>query len=244
VVTKEDNTDFGFRGVKAVKREMHLPQFKVGDVTSRDGKTVYRNLVVDVDWYIFGRPDRKVTVSVDVPGKGRQSLGGTILWFARDLEKAPVIWFDGRLTLRTAPSGMLHLPVDYTGKEPPLPYYEQFPLVRGQKMPLRVQIGSAGIGLGTFNTIGCDTPPEDVHPVARVVFPHSDPAKPPIEVTVSLNERCCGTLFNGSIDVPKEAALGKAEVRLSFPGWTAGKVIPAVESIEVSDKDTRPEVFR
>ncbi len=224
--------------------EQHLPRFTVGDVKSRDGTTAYKNLVLDVGWYIFGRKDREVRVSVDVPGYGRQSIGGEQLWFADSPAKAPVIWFGGAMTMRLAPSGLLFLPVDYTGKEPPPPRYEEFPLVRGKTMPIRAEIGSAGAGPGTFNTILNDKPPEGVHPVAKAVFPHTDPKKPPIEVSVELSKRCCGTLFQGSISVPADAALGKAKITLSFPGWRDGNVDPAVTEIEVSDKDIRPKVFR
>lgn len=225
-------------------RDMNVPRFHIGDVIGRDGKTKYAKLVVDVGWYIFGRKDRQVTVSVDVPGYDRQSVGGPQLWFADNPEKAPVIWFDGALTLRLAPSGLLHLPVDYTGKEPPPPRYEEFPLFRGKKMPLRVEVGSAGIGLGTFNVISNDKPPADAHPIAKVVFPHADPKKPPIEVSVDLNKRCCGTLFQGSIAVPADAALGKAKVTLSFPGWRGRDVVPTAADVSVSVEDTRPKIFR
>jgi hypothetical protein len=225
-------------------RDITVPRFDVGDVKSRDGKKVYGNLTVDVGWYIFGRKDRAVTVSVDVPGRGRQSVGGQQLWFAASPDKAPVLWFDGALTLRLAPSGILHMPVDYSGKEPPPPYYEEFPLVRGKTMPLRVVIGSAGIGTGTFNVITADRPPADIHPIARVVFKHSDPKRPPLEVSVELNKRCCGTLFQGSVAVPAEAALGKATLTLSFPGWREGAVKPAVTEIAVSDSDTRPSILK
>ena len=204
---------------------------------------MYKNLVVDVGWYVFGRKDREVTVAVDVPGYGRQTVGGELLWFASTPAKAPVIWLDGALTMRLAPSGPLHFPVDYSGKAPP-PWCEEFPLVRGQKMPLRAQIGSAGIGLGTFNAIRCDKPPQDVHPIAKVVFPHTDPEKPPIEVSVELSKRCCATLFEGLVSVPVDARLGKAKITLSFPGWRAGNVASAVAEVEVSDKDTRPKIYR
>jgi hypothetical protein len=224
--------------------DIHVPRFQVGDMKSRDGKTVYGNLIVDVGWYVFGRKDRAVTVAVDVPGYGRQSVGGPEWWFADAPAKAPVVWFDGALTLRLAPSGLLHMPVDYTGKEPPPPWHEEFPLVRGKSMPLRVEIGSAGVGSGTFNAIPNDKPPANAHPVAKVVFPHADPKKPPIEIVVELNKRCCGTLFQGSIAVPTEVALGKAKVTLSFPGWRDGNVGPTVVEVEVSDKDARPKVLR
>ncbi len=229
---------------KYAASEQHLPRFTVGDVRARNGATVYKNLVVDVGWYIFGRKDREVSLAVDVPGYGRQTIGGEQLWFAADIAKAPVIWFDGGHTLRLAPSGMLQLPVDYTGKEPPPPSYVEFPLVRGQTMPLRVEVGWAGVGPGTFLAIPNDKPPADVHPVARVVFPPADPKRPLIEAVVELNKRCCGTLFQGSVAVPKEAALGKARVTLAYPGWGRGKVGSTVAEVQVSDTDERPKVFR
>ncbi len=226
------------------EHEQHLPQFKVGDVKSRDGKILYKNLVVDVGWYVPGRPDREVKIAVDLPDRGRQWVGGPLLWFAGSPSKAPVVWFDGALTMRLAPSGMLHCPIDYTGKEPPPPFYEQFPLARGKTMPIRAEIGTAGVGFGTFTLMTCNLAPDGIHPLARVVFPHTDPKKPAIEVTVELTKRCCGTLFQGSISVPEEAALGKAKITLSFPGWHEGAVTPSVAEIEVSDKDTRPPAFR
>jgi hypothetical protein len=229
---------------EAKDHDVDVPRFSVGDIKSPDGKTTYGNLVVEVGWYIFGRRDRQVQVAVDVPGFGRQSVGGEQFWFADSPAKAPVVWFDGALTMRLAPSGMLHLPVDYSGKEPPAPWYEEFPLVRGQTMRIRAQLGSAGLGLGTFHAIPCDIPPNDIHPVARIVFPHADPKKPPIEISVDLKERCCGTLFQGSIAVPAQAGLGKAKVTLSYPGWNTRDVRPAVMEVGVSDEDTRPKAFR
>lgn len=224
---------------------LDLLQFKVVDVKSKDGKTVYKDLLVEVDWYVGGRADRAVTVSVDVPGHGRQSVGGDAFWFESTPAKSPVIWFDGALTMRMAPSGLHHFPVDYTGKEPPPPWHEVFPLVPGLNMTLYAQAGTPGIGVEqTFNVMDIGEAPKYVHPIAEVVFSHLDPKQPPIKVEVSLNKRCCGTLFKGVIAVPKEAALGKAKITYSFPAWTMGKVRPASYEIEVSDKDKRPKIFQ
>jgi hypothetical protein len=223
------------------EREKHLPQFKVGDVTSANGKTTYSNLVVDVGWYVVGRPDRAVTVSVDVPGLGRQSVGGSEFWFGTSPAKAPVLWFGGALTMRVALSGVVHFPVDYTGKEPPLPWHEEVPLVRGRICMLSVEIGSAGVGFGTFNTITANIPPKDLHPVARIELPHRDAGKPPIVLTAELSQRCCGTLFRSPVDVPEDAAIGKAKVTLSFPAWSAGKVAPATQEVAVADGKGNPQ---
>ncbi len=243
VVTRKKPAEY-IGSFKTSESEQHLPRFTIGDVKSRDGTTVYQNLVVDVGWFIVGRKDREVSIAVDVPGYGRQTIGGEQFWFADSPAKAPILWFDGALTLRLAPSGLLHLPVDYTGKEPSPPWYKEFPLVRGKSMPLRVEVGTVGLGLGTFIAMPNDKPPADIHPVAQVVFAPADSMKPPIEVTVVLDKRCCGTLFQGSIAVPVEAALGKARVTLSFPGWRDGKVEPEVVEVQVSDADARPKIFQ
>jgi hypothetical protein len=242
VTQKQPETFIGSQRFPAY--EQHLPRFEVGDVKSRDGKTVYKNLVVDVGWYFPGRKDRVVTVSVEVPAYGRQSVGGQLLWFADTPAGAPVVWFDGALTMRLAPSGMLHIPIDYTGKEPPPPTYEEFPLVRGKTMPIRVEIGTAGVGPGTFNAISADKTPKDAHPIAKVLFAPSDPKHSPIEISTNLDKRCCGTLFCGSIRVPTNAALGKAKITLSYPDWKDGYVSAASAEVTVSDEDTRPRVFR
>jgi hypothetical protein len=218
--------------------EQHLPQFKVGDIVTRDRKMKkYTGLTVDVGWFVPGQRYRRVTLTVNVPGRGAQSVSSPLLRFADKPADAPVIHFDGPLALRLNMSTIWHYPVDDTGKKQAAPpWYEEAPLVRGKECDLTAEIGTPGVGPGTFLLMSADIPPSDVHPVADVEFQHRDPAKPAIRVQVELTQRCCGTLFKGKVRVPEDAALGKAKVSLSFPGWADGDVSSTDTEVTVVDR--------
>jgi RNA polymerase sigma factor (sigma-70 family) len=76
--------------------------------------------------------------------------------------------------------------------------------------------------------------PADVHPVAHFMFPHKDGKSPPIEKDYVLRERCCGDCFYGHVQVPADAAKGKARVTVSYPAWKDGKVIPATFEVYIA----------
>jgi hypothetical protein len=225
---------------KGQEFEQHYPVFKLGDLAGRDG-TKYTGLVLEVGWYVFGQKYREMDLQVTVPGRGKQSAGGPLLRFADKPETAPVIHFDGPLAMRLSTSnGQLHCPVDYTGKESPPPYWGEKPLVRGRECEITAQVGTFGIGPGTFVPITADIPPERTTPVAVVEFPHRDPAKPAIRATVELTQRCCGTLFKGKLRVPDEAAAGaKAKVLLSYASWAKGDVFPATGEVAVVEPEEK-----
>ena len=54
-------------------------------------------------------------------------------------------------------------------------------------------------------------------------------------MSVRLTQRCCGTLFNGTVRVPEEAATGKAKVTLGFPVWSLGGVSRGTGEVTVED---------
>jgi hypothetical protein len=218
--------------------EMHLPQFKAGDIVNRDGNMKkYSGLTVDVGWFVGGQRYRWVALTVNVPGRGTQSVSSPLLRFADKPADAPVIHFDGPLALRLNMStNILHHPVDYIGKkEAAPPWYEQAPLVRGAECELTAEIGTPGVGPGTFALMTANIPPSNAHPVAEVEFRHRDAAKPAILVKVELTQRCCATLFKGKVRVPEDAAAGKAKVSLSFPGWADGNVSSTDAEVTVMD---------
>jgi len=62
---------------------------------------------------------------------------GTWLWIGEQ-----VSWCTG-----VATSGPIRSPIDYSGTEPPPPWYEEVPLARGRRAELRVQVGTLGLGL-------------------------------------------------------------------------------------------------
>jgi hypothetical protein len=214
-----------------------LLEFDVGDVAGPDGKVRYKGVKVVVGWFVGGQRYREVTLTANVPGRGTESVSSPLLRPADKPADAPVIHFDGPLALRLNMSnGVLHCPVDYTGeKEPAAPWYEESPLVRGKECDLTAEIGTPGVGPGTFALMTANIPPSNVHPVAEVEFRRRDPAKPAIRVKVELTQRCCGTLFKGKVCVPEDAATGKAKVTLSFPGWADGNVAPTDAEVTVVD---------
>ena len=216
----------------------YSPEFDVGDIVDRDGKTRHTGLTVRVGSYI--QRYRPVSLSVKTDGRNDQFAGGPLLSFADRPEDAPVIHFGGPLTLRVAmESGVLHVPIDY-GDKPDLkwsdkypPTYEQKSLVRGESRELVAQIGTLGLGRGTFATLSAGLPPADVHPFAEIEVPGPDGK--PVRLTTRLDSRCCGTLFRGSVTVPAEAGTGKAKVRLSFADWKDGRVAPTTGEVAVTN---------
>jgi hypothetical protein len=216
--------------------DRHIPVFKLPDVPGPDGKPRYTNLTLEVQWYVPGQRYRQMDLKVTLPDGGEQWAGGPLLRFAGKPEDAPVIHFDGPLAMRLNMSnGLLHCPVDYSGKEAAPPWYEDGPLYRGQKCEITAQIGTTGLGRGTFVPVTANVPPKELHPVAEVSFPNADPAKPPVTVRVELDSRCCGTLFKGKLVVPPDAALGKAKLTLRYPAWAAGSVADGTGEVTVDD---------
>jgi hypothetical protein len=232
VVTRSEFDRFSKR-----EHEHHYPVFNLGEVVGRDG-TKYTGLTLDVGWYVPGQRYREVKLKVQLPG-GEQWAGGPLLRLGDKPQQAPVIRFNGPLAMRLSmTNGLLHCPISYDEKvEADPPWYEERPLVRGKTCDLVAEIGTDGVGRGTFVPITADIPPEDLHPVAEVEFPHRDAGQPSIRVRVELTQRCCGTLFKARLAVPAEAATSKAKVTLSFPAWKAGNVTAATGEVSVVEKN-------
>jgi hypothetical protein len=215
--------------------DRHIPVFDLGDVPGPDGKPRYSKLKLEVNWYVPGQRYREMELKVTVPGRGEQWAGGPLLRFAEKPEDAPVIHFDGPLSMRLNMSRYLFCPVDYTGKEAAPPRWEQQPLHRGKECEIAANVGTTGVGAGTFVPLTANVPPADRHPVAEITFPHRDAAKPPIVVRVELNKRCCGTRFYAPFPVPADAAVGKATVVLTYPTWIEGAVRRGTGEVTVED---------
>jgi hypothetical protein len=217
------------------------PHFEAGDIPIRDGTAGHTGLTIDVGAYI--QRHRPVSVSVKANGTDDQFAGGPLLAFADRPQEAPVIHFAGPLTMRVAmENGRLHVPINYADKadadtwyaEHP-PWYEQSPLVGGESRMLAAQIGTPGLGRGTFATLSAGIPPAALHPVAEIRFPTADPKAAPIRMKVDLDKRCCGTLFRGGVQAPAGAATGKATVTLSYPAWKVGAVLVGTGTVEVTN---------
>src|SRR5262249_20685020 len=152
--------------------------------------------------------------------------------------------FNGPLSLRPSmESAVLHVPISYAddsqerrrwyAEHPPT--YEERQLVRGDTSSVYAQVGTPGLGRGTFAALSARSIPQAAHPVAEIEFAARDTGKPLPVARVVLRERCCGTLFHGSLRVPEEAALGRATVSLSLAAGRAGPVAPATGPVLVAD---------
>jgi hypothetical protein len=175
----------------------YVPQFKVGAIVERDGKTRHADLTLEVGSYV--QDYRQCSLSLKVNGTQMQSAGGPLLRFADRPQHAPIIHFNGPLTLRLSmETGVLYVPISYDDDSPKRrrwydehpPKYEERKLIRGESSSLYAQLGTQGLGRGTFVAISAGAAPEDVHPVADITFSQKDPKKPPIITRVVLKQRC------------------------------------------------------
>jgi hypothetical protein len=190
------------------------------------------------------RPRRPFSLAVKLRGRDEQWAGGELLRFADKPADAPVIHFNGTLTLRVhAETGVLHVPINYDQKpgwyDTHPPEYERRTLVRGAASELYAQVGTPGLGRGTFAAMSAGIPPADAHPVAEIEFPPQDRAAAPLRARVSLSQRCCGTLFHAAVRVPEGAAAGRAKVVLTYAEWKEAKVMRATGEMEVTDPRRR-----
>jgi hypothetical protein len=174
------------------------PRFVVGEILERDGKTRHAELTLDVNSYV--QDYRPCTISVNVSGRGKQFAGGRLLRFAERPSEAPIIHFNGPLAMRLAmETGVMFVPINYDDedsakrrrwydKHPPT--YEERKLVRGEEGSIYANLGTPGLGRGTFVSLSAGAPPADAHPVAEIAFPTADPEQPPATVRIALKQRC------------------------------------------------------
>jgi hypothetical protein len=144
-------------------------ELEAGDVTDSDGKAKYARLRLKQ----FDPPENPLwVVSLDVRAKYRQF--GCVRFAGRP-QDAPVLWFDGPLTMGFS--------------EP-----EKQALERGEKgSQINAWIGTLSPANQRLETVYLEHSqgvPADIHPTAFVEFPNRDPKGKPITITVTLNERC------------------------------------------------------
>ncbi len=111
--------------------------------------------------------------------------------------------------------------------------------MRGGSSSLCAELGTQGLGRGTFVALSADVVPQNVHPVAEIEFPTKDPKKPPLISRLVLKQRR-GTLFHDTVRVPEEAVPGKAKVNLSLPDWRETQVAPATGQVLVENPAKPP----
>ncbi len=222
-IDRNGNGDLTDKGERVEKEKGKLTQFRAGDVLDADGKTKHIGFMV---MQLAHKGETLTRVAGMVGGKRMfmaqdDSLG--TLQFAARPQDAPVIHFDGALTM-----GLNVNP--QTGKADGL-------VRSAEGEEIYVRVGTPGLGKGTFATIFHQDGgiPDAVHPVAEIEFPNEKSTGPPLKAKFIFKERCCGNLFHTPVQVPAEAVDGKAKITLSFADWKGGNVAPTILEIPIVD---------
>ena len=96
------------------------------------------------------------------------------------------------------------------------PRYQQLGLSRRKRSPLYVQIGTLGLGRGTFAVLSPSAIHKGVHPIAEIAFSTLDSKRLPIVTRVALRQRSLDAFYD-RVFVPEKATAAKAVINLSFP---------------------------
>jgi len=175
----------------------YVPHFNVGEIIERDGKTRHVDLTLDVDSYV--QDYRPCSLTLNVSGRGLQSAGGQLLRFADRPQDAPIIHFNGPLTVRLQlETAVLHVPISYEEDSPKRrrwydehpPTYEERKLIRDESSSLYAQLGTPGLGRGTFVALSASAVPENIHPVAEIEFATKRREKAAAHFSCTLKQRC------------------------------------------------------
>jgi RNA polymerase sigma factor (sigma-70 family) len=241
-VDRNGNGDLTEKGeqVQGRYKAPDFVEFQTGEIVQADGKTKHSDLIVCQYYARQFKAEVNGVYVKDAIGKLTQgATGENGCAFAEKPKGAPIIHVAGPLTMRlysvwvNYPNGKklkdysyelnrLVEPIGEPGSKIKEVAYE---LRAGEKVgTLQAQVGTPGVGRGTFAAIGVEQGLQAaLHPVAEITYPN-DPE--PIKLKCVLKERCCGTLFSGS--VPESAEKGKARIKLTFPDWKQGKVAAGV----------------
>jgi hypothetical protein len=167
---KGDLTGPGKRLKNANPRNTKKAQYHTGPILAADGKARYPDVIVFV--FETGRANKRVMIDVTVPmgggasGAYRQRVGEqSELQFADRPGDAPILHFDGPLTMALESRKQV--------------------FVRGDKpSPLRVVVGTPGLGRGTFAWVIFDSNVPSA--VAQIAFPNRKAGGKPIVALVPL----------------------------------------------------------
>jgi hypothetical protein len=164
--------------------KQYLPTFDVGTITELATKLEHSDVRFDVN-YAMGltRPG----LSMKLAGSFPMFPGEFDLSFAPTAAEAPVIHLRGPLTLRPAWSDSAVLSFTSDGELQPR---EPQVLTAGEESDLFVNIGSFGLGRGSFASLSTEAVPGEAHPVAEIEFSNRQPGNSPIRRTYVLSHRC------------------------------------------------------
>jgi hypothetical protein len=147
-------------------------EFEAGEITEIAGKAKYAHLRLKQ----LELPEKELKglcmISLEVRDKLRQY---GLVRFADRPEVAPVLHFDGLLTMGLTDPDKQVLGRDDTGSQ--INAWIGTPSPATQRGAMVYLDHSKGV-------------PSDIHPIATIEFPNQDPKGRPITLTVVLNERC------------------------------------------------------
>ena len=147
-------------------------------------------------------------LGVNVGGKSEQFAGPTNLRMGETAKDAQVIHFGGT-ELAIRPS--LSMPGNPDANNP---------------ADFRVQVGTSGIGSGSFASFASMKTKDGIGPVAEFEFAPLKDGEPTKKLTINLTEKCCGDQFFAKVALPEGVKTGvnAAKVTLSFPDSPWGKI--------------------
>jgi hypothetical protein len=166
-VDRNGNGDLTEEGERVVGEKAGLSTlFEVGGIIGPGGRVKHTELLVQ-----FHDQERWTLLVISVNGKGRQaaSLGERSLRFAARPEDAPIIHLGCPLTIRLVQTAKVD-----AGKV------------------FVAEIGTPGLGVGTFATIDPQEPgviPKGICPVAEITYSGSKPGGQPVCARIALNRR-------------------------------------------------------
>lgn len=162
-------------------------------------------------------------VGLKLDGQMLQMAGPTSLAMAESPRDARVVHF-GSPVVTAQPSFTMQSSADVN-----------------RRVEYRVQVGTPGVGVGTFAAYGSEGLAEGVAPVAEFEFDPVAPGDAPKKVVLPLTERCCGDQFFAKLTVPDgvKTGLNAGTVTLTFPNCPWGKVAPATYTIDVIPKEKK-----
>jgi hypothetical protein len=165
-------------------------RFEVGQLNEPGGQRRHANVVVEMQVF-RGRTKEFVIpaakVSMDTNGNLRQEAGFGKFAFAPRPDQAPILHFNGPLTVFLALEP--HRQIDVTRGQLN-PARAEVRHLAGYPVDFRVNIGTPGFGDDAWVKLTTDGPPADVHPVVEIEFPSPKDPEQPIRQRYELKERC------------------------------------------------------
>jgi RNA polymerase sigma factor (sigma-70 family) len=182
-------------------------KFSVGDIQDPSHQVIYQDLTVTSCQFSNG--EGLATMSVCVAGRYTQYSSSGLMPLGSRPEEAPVIHFNGPLTLKLV---------------------KALEMIPGQKtLTLQAALGTPGLGEKAFAPLGLEDLPAEVAVTAVVKFPGVKADGTPNQTTVCLtrSSRTTGpNVFTGSVLVPADMREGMVGITLSLSNWKGGRVLP------------------